>query len=244
MTTRNRRDRSNAPVSTPAQQDGADVVAEVGAEQDEASGELVADEAKIREIGAVSSEAVIENRRIEEIVNKKRGGVAGIQFNVDDPLLQYETVIKVWPPNTIDISVKRLTGLPLSNVITSRPRSGTELLEAIRALHGEHDEATYALRFYDTHGKQIRGNGQITMPDTRPPKPPQGQPMQPYPYPPGYPMPAGAPQLSIRKSAPKFNIDYKLDVLATITANAPVRRLPRSDRSSTPVASSPNNTGS
>ena len=152
-------------------------MAEVGAETD-ASGELVASEEKVEEIGAVSSEAVIENRRLDEIVNKVRGNVKGTQFNIDDPLLQYDTIARVWPPSTLTIYVKRLTGAPKSEYITSHPRSGIELHDAIKAIHGEYEEASYSLK-YVTNGGQIRGNGQITMPDTRPPKPPQGQTMQP-----------------------------------------------------------------
>ena len=191
-------------VGTPAQQDEADVTAEFGAEED-AGGELVASEEKVRELGAVNSEAVIENRRIEEMVDKKRGGTKDVQLNIDDPLLQYETLIKVWPASTLNVYVRRLAGAPRQDTITTHPRTGAELYEAIKSIHGEYEEADYALKYWDTHGKKIRCNGRISMPDTRPPKPAIGAPMQPtYPYgSPGYaPTPAPAAQAAPVVAAP------------------------------------------
>lgn len=179
-------------MSTPAQQDEADIVREVGAETDDESGELLADEERIRKLGAVDSDSVIENRRLEGIVGKKRANKKNVAFNAGDLLTKYETLIKFWPPNTLDISVKRLTGSPVQQLITSRPRSGSELFDALRAVHGQHEEAKYEIKFFDNNSKEFRGNGNITMPDSRP-APQQGQPMQ-YPppgYPPGYPPPYG-----------------------------------------------------
>lgn len=182
---------------SPAQQDEADVFEEVGAERDE-SGELLADEARIRALGAVDAESVIENRRLAAIVGKKRSGKKEVPFNAGDILTKYETLIKFWPANTIDIGVKRLTGAPVQHLITSRPRSAPELFEALKLVHGQYEEAKYEIKFFDNNSKEFRGNGQITMPDTRPPSPQQGQPMHPYypygpaPAPPGYP-PLGYP---------------------------------------------------
>lgn len=196
MAARRRPHERDVRASTPAQQDEADIVAEVGAERDEDVGELVADEEKIRAIGAVDAESVRENRRLNDLVDKKRGNVKGVPFNAGDLLTKYETLIKFWPVNTIDISVKRLTGQPVQHMITSRPRSGVELYEAIKAIHGQCEEAKYELKFFDNNSKEFRGNGQITMPDTRAATPQQGQPMQ-YPYnpfaPPGAPIPPGYP---------------------------------------------------
>jgi len=188
MTTNKRKGRGGeeAPVSTPAQQDEADIVAEVGATPaNDGSGDLLADEAKVLEAGAVDAESIRENRRVEEIVNKKRAGQAGVQFNSDNLLEKYEGVIKYWPPNTLDILVKRVTGTPVEWVIQSRPRSGADLYAAILARHGRCEEAEYDVRFRDVSDKQRRGTGRITMPDTREtppvPQPPQGQPpMNPF----------------------------------------------------------------
>jgi hypothetical protein len=162
--------------NSPAQQDEADIVAEVGAQLDE-SGELVASEEAIREIGAVDANAVRENRAMEEYVNKKRGNVEGATFNSDDLLLRYEAAIKLWTANTLDISIRRLTGPPAQHTVTSRPRSGIELYDVIRRIHGELNEAEYEVKFFDTNRKVFRGTGRITMPDGRPPAQ-QGQPMQ------------------------------------------------------------------
>jgi hypothetical protein len=187
------------PVGTPARQDEADIVAEVGAVQsDDDSGELLADEAKIREAGAVDAESIRENRRIEEMINKKRSGLKDVPFNVDNLLEKYEGIIKYWPASTIDILVNRITGTPVQWVIKSRPRSGSELYEAIKMHHGRYEEATYNVLLFDTNDKKRRGTGRITIPDTRDTPPSlqtQGQPpMTPY-YPPPYGQPPqSAPQ--------------------------------------------------
>lgn len=202
MASRRRRERdpgSDGVVTVPAQEDEADVLEEVGAEHDE-SGDLVVDEEKIREVGAVDAASVIENRRIRSTVTRKRSGEKRVRFNSTDLLTSYDTAIITWPPNTLDISVRRLTGSPVTHMIMNRPRSGAELYEAIKALHGQYEEAEYEVVVKDRTTKQFRVNARITMPDTRQ-APQQGQPMayippgyppqppaQPYPYPPqGYP---------------------------------------------------------
>ena len=182
--------RGPSEVNTPTQQDEADILKEVGAETDE-SGALSADEDAVRELGAVDSESVRENRRLEAVVSKKRANVPRVSFNAGDLITQYETLIKMWTANTIDIGVKRMTGEPVQQVIISRPRSGVELYAAIKSIHGEYSEAEYEIKFFDSNSKQFRGTGRITMPDTRPPTQ-QGQPMQPM-YPPGYAPPGYAP---------------------------------------------------
>jgi hypothetical protein len=181
---------TSASASTPAQQDEADIVAEIGATPSEdESGDLEIPEEKLHEVGAVDAESVLENRRVAEMVGKKRSGQQGVQFNVDNVIEKYEGIIKFWPPNTMDILVKRTTGTPVQRVIQSRPRSGADLYAAIMAIHGRYEEAEYDVRFFDSNDKQRRGTGRITLPDTRdtPPMPQpqlQGQPpMSPY-YPP------------------------------------------------------------
>lgn len=186
MTRRRRVQDANA--STPALQDEADIVEEVGAEFDESTGELVASEESVRKIGAVDAESVIENRRTQAAIDKKSGGVSGVSFNAGDILSKYEFTIKSWPPNTLHIYVKRLTGAPVEHTIMSHPKSGAELYEAIKGVHGQYEEAKYAVKFLDSNGREFRGQGHITMPDTRTPQQ-QGQPVnypqqQPAPQPP------------------------------------------------------------
>ena len=188
---RSRRRAPSSSGSPTAQQDEADIVASVGAERDEESGELLVDEAKILELGAIDASTVIENERLQNIVNRKKAGEKKVIFNADDLLTEYETLIKVYPVNTFDISVKRLTGSALEHVITSRPRTGAELYNTLMAIHGQFEEAKYAIKFFDTTGKQFRGNSQITLPDTRPQQV-QGQPMTAPPY--QYPPPVYNPQ--------------------------------------------------
>lgn len=191
------------------QQDQSEVLEEVGATRDDDSGELVASEDRVREIGAVDADAVRENARMKAFVDKKRGGVKNVTFNTDDPLLKYEMLIALWAPNTIDIYVRRLTGAPAQHVITSRPRSGAELYEAMKIVHGAYEEAAYELKFTDNSQKVWRGSAKITMPDTRSAAP-QGQPPMNYPYyppagppgAPGYPPPPGYPPVAPVAPAP------------------------------------------
>jgi hypothetical protein len=173
--------------SVPAQEDEADILDEAGGVRDE-GGELLVDEATVLSLGAVDAESVRTNRRMEEVVKRKRGGEKNITFNTDDLLTKYEELIQRWPPNTLDITVKRLTGPEVTHTITSRPRSGVELYNAIKDAHGQYEESKYEVKFWDTNQKRYRGTGRITMPDTRPPGQQGQQPMhyQPPP-PPGYP---------------------------------------------------------
>ena len=156
------------PPGTPSQQDEADIVAEIGAKpaNDGDSGELQVDETKIREAGAVDAESIRENRRIEEMIAKKRSG-KDAPFNVENLLEKYEGVIRFWPANTIDILVNRTTGTPVQWVIKSRPRSGAEFYTALMQQHGRYEEASYNVILFDTNNKQRRGSGRITLPDTR-----------------------------------------------------------------------------
>ena len=165
---------------TPLQQGEADILAEVGATQvdNDGEGELQADEEKVRAMGAVDAESVLENRRTAEIVNKIRAGQKGVSFNLDNVLQKYDGLIQTWPPNTLDILVRRVTGTPVQWVIQSRPKSGGELYAAILAHHGRYDEAEYDVRFVDYTSKQKRGTGRIVMPDMRDTPPTQQQPPQ------------------------------------------------------------------
>lgn len=183
-----------APSGTPAQQNESDIAAEIGAVPvGDGSGEMEVDEAKLLEAGAVDAESIRENRRIDEMVNKKRSGQQGVQFNVDDPLEKYEGIIKYWPPNTMDILVKRVTGTPIQWVITSRPRSGAELYAAIKFHHGRYEEATYNIVFFDSNDKQRRGTTRITIPDTRDTPPTPQTPQSPQ-----------TPQLTLQGQQPMF----------------------------------------
>jgi hypothetical protein len=165
-----------APETSMPAEDEADILEEMGAEPDE-SGALVVSEESIREVGAVDSESVRENRRLRAIATKRRAGEKNVQINTGDVLATYDTVLKSWPANTIDIHVRRLSGAPVQRVIISRPRYGAELYEALRLLHGTYEEADYEVKLKDNTTHQFRGHGRITMPDTRAVSQ-QGQPMQ------------------------------------------------------------------
>jgi hypothetical protein len=178
--------------SVPAQQDEADILAEAEVEPDENGDPSITIE-KARELGALDADTVRNNRRINDMVGKRRANQR-VNFNVDDPIQMFDGLLQTWPTNTMDVKCVRLTGSSITKMITSRPRNGVELYEAIKTqVHGQSEEAEYQIQFIDTTSKQWRGKAKITMPDTRPPGQ-QGQPpmTQPY-YPPGYQPPPGYP---------------------------------------------------
>jgi len=169
----------------------------MGGSPDPVSGEQASDEQTVRNVGAVDAASVRENRRITRIVHKKRTGQQDIPINVDDVLVKYDTILRLYPADSMYISVKRVSGgTQVQQTITSYPRSGKELYDAILRVHGRHEEAGYEVNFIDASGKVYRGKGRITMPDT---SSAQGQPMGYPPYgapppPPGYPSQPFQPQ--------------------------------------------------
>jgi hypothetical protein len=162
-------DKFSPRVNIPAQEEEADIIEEAGAEQDEETGELMADVDRVRKLGAADPATVREDRRLRSIANKKRQGKKNVGFGTTDPLVVYETLLKAWEPDSIDITFKRLSGSQQpTHVIRSRPRSRTELYEVFMTFHGQSEMAEYDVRFHDSSGHQWRGQGRITMPDTRP----------------------------------------------------------------------------
>jgi len=194
MAGKNRRGEPPVQGDAPTKQDEADIVQEMEATADNDIGELTVDEEKAREAGAVDAASIRENRYVRDTLDKKRGGGKRIPFNVENALLKHEGLTRLWPPNTLDIIATRRTGSPIVRTIISRPKTGTELYEALmQQVHGQHPEAEYELKWLDMTTKEIRGNARITLPSTLAPgpmTPPQGQlPMNPY-----YPTPPyGAP---------------------------------------------------
>ncbi len=177
------------PMDSVPLEDEADIIKEVGAELDEETGELVADIESVRKIGAIDVESVRDNRRDREIAQRKKNGER-VAFNTRDPIPIYNSLLRSkWAPGGLDIEVKRLTGPSAFNVITSRPRNGTELYERLKELHGPSPEYEYEVKFLDIGIHKYAGTGRIVMPDARPS---QGQ--QPMAYPPqGYQPNSAAP---------------------------------------------------
>jgi len=183
-------------VNIPAQEEEADILEEAGAEEDEETGELVADIEKVRKLGAADPATVREDRRLRSIANKKRQGKKNVGFGTNDPLVVYETILKSWEPDSIDITFKRLSGSQQpTHVIRSRPRSRTELYEVFMSFHGQSEMAEYDVRFHDSSGHQWRGQGRITMPDTRPKGQQNGNGHYPQPQQPAAP---GAPSVVVQ----------------------------------------------
>lgn len=123
------------------------------------------------ELGAVDAESVQDNRRLADTLHKRRRGEKGV-WDTNDVLVKYDQIVKLWPANTINILVRRLTGIPVQHVITSRPASGTVLFNKLKDLHGEHEEAEYEIKFADVHSRQFRGMGRIGLPSGAAPPPP------------------------------------------------------------------------
>jgi hypothetical protein len=190
--------------NTPTMQDEADILEEVGAERDEETGDLVVDEETVRKLGAVDATSVRENRRLSNVIKKKRDGKKDVPFGTRDPMVIYDTLLRHWTPDSININCKRMLG-GAQVMITSHPVDGTALYEAIKFFHGQHAETEYEIKF--TGSGQYRGTGRITMPDTRTPAAQQGQPMQ-QPYypnggaPPGYVQVAPPPVAQAAQAAP------------------------------------------
>lgn len=174
---------TNRRVEVPTE-DEADIIEEVGAERDEETGELVVSEEAVREAGALDTESIRTNRRLEKIANKKLANEKNIVFNTTDIFEIYDTLLRSWLPDNLIIEITRLTGLPVQQTITSRPKSSADLYEMIKVIHGQHPEAEFKVRFKDTATMKYRGTGRIVMPDTRPPNAQQGQPPMAYQYPP------------------------------------------------------------
>ena len=131
--------------------------------------------ASVREaLEALLAKLVERGRRVAQAVGSvgREPGhdPVGVPFNAD-PLLYYESLIRLWPANTIGVFVNgveahRPTHESVRAVITSGPRTGAELHEAVMAIHGRRLETTYDLRFFSTHSRRVRGNSRITMPST------------------------------------------------------------------------------
>ena len=190
------------PSVTVTAEDEADILAEVDAERDEATGELRVSEEAMREVGAVDVESVRRNRRLQAIADKKKANVKNVNFNTNDIFDIYDTLLKAWLPDNLIIVVRRLTGSPVTQTITSRPKSGADLYEVIKGIHGQYGEAEYEVKFKDTSRLEYRGTGRIVMPDTRPSP---GQPMTSPPAPTQLPTPA-APQNPIEQFGQMFEL--------------------------------------
>lgn len=192
----------NINQQTPAQLSEEEILTQAGVEQDD-EGNLVADEEKIKELGAIDTESVIENRRAADVVGKRRANGKKIPFNTSNPIDAYDVMIQTWPPNTLDITFTRLSGgNPITGRITNRPKSGSELLKTLEQYHGKNEEAEYSVVCKDATQKCYRGTFRVFLPDTRQLEQPMGHyPPPGYPpgyYPPGYPPvaygPPGQPQ--------------------------------------------------
>lgn len=178
MTTKKREDREGRnALNVPAQEDEADIVAEVGAEQDEETGELEADIEKVRELGALDPASVRQNRHINRVADKKRKGEK-VSFGIDDPIVLYEALNRVWTNDKVDVHVQNLVTREL-HIIRSHPRSGADLYELLRGIHGPREAQEYKIEFRSASRKEYLGLARLTMPDARP-SGPQGQPPPQY----------------------------------------------------------------
>ena len=90
-----------------------------------------------------------------------------VRPDFDDLLVKYDAILRTWPAKTMKIVVERLRkGLPVRTTLSGQPGNGSELYDAIMVHHGKRKETKYDVTFIDA-GRR-RGQGHITMPDTRP----------------------------------------------------------------------------
>jgi hypothetical protein len=85
-----------------------------------------------------------------------------IRYNPSDPISTYDALLRFWPSNAIDISVKRLNGGAMT--MLNHPVDSTTLYKAIMCFHGQHAETEYEIKFVNS-GKYL-GVARITLPDT------------------------------------------------------------------------------
>jgi hypothetical protein len=194
MTTKKREDREGRnALNVPAQEDEADIVDEVRAEQDEETGELSADAERVREAGALDPASVRQNRHINRVADKKRKGEK-VSFGIDDPIVLYEALNKVWPNDKVNVHAQNLVTREV-HIIRSHPRSGADLYELLRAIHGPREAQEYKIEFRSASRQEYLGIARLTMPDARP----SGQQGQPSYY---QPPPQYSPQSPAAQAAP------------------------------------------
>lgn len=177
------------PINVPSQEDEEDILNEVGAERDEETGGLVADEDKVREIGALDPESVRMNRHVRRVADAKRKREK-VAFGIEDPIAHYDGLLRVWSNEKIEIRAQNLVTRE-QHTIKSQPRSGFDLYDTLKAIHGQRDAHEYKIEFVGAQRKEWMGSSRIVMPDARVPG---QQPPQYYPPSQGYPPPQASPQ--------------------------------------------------
>ena len=140
------------------------------------------------EMGALNAEAVQAQENRRAVVGAKRAGSKRVPWGEDNACSLYDAVIAIYTPASLDIFVQSLRN-GASWYLTSQPRSGLELYQAIeRQCHGRSDEAEYKITFSDRSIHLPRGVGRLTLPSTLhdpnapPPSPVTTQAAPSYPW--------------------------------------------------------------
>lgn len=155
------------PRTVPSQEDEADILEEVEAEQDEETGQMMASEEKVRELGALDPESVRRNRHVASVADKKRKGEK-VSFGIEDPIAHYDAILRVWSNDKVEIRVQNLVTRE-QHIIKAQPRSGGDLYKLLEGIHGQRDLAEYKVEFVGALRKEYIGNARIVMPDARVP---------------------------------------------------------------------------
>ena len=155
--------KPNQPEITPPSTPEEQIREEVGFDADDGT----ADEAAVRREGGVNAASVDANRRQKEAVGLKRAGQSRVSFGDDNACNLYDSVIQIWAPATMQILVERLGASKTSYYVTSEPRTGQELYDAINLqIHRRSEESDYKVSFKDKQSKAYRGIGRLTLPNT------------------------------------------------------------------------------
>ena len=141
------------PPSTPAET--------IRRELDVDDNDGTADEASVRNEGAINAAAVDANRRQKAAVGLKRAGTPRVSFGDDNACNVYDATILIWAPATLQILVERLGASKTSYYVTSEPRNGQE------ALRRDQPADPSALRRVRVQG-QPQGQGEQGLPRDRP----------------------------------------------------------------------------
>lgn len=160
-----RRNRVGVTAAQPIPEALDEVTAEaLAGEIQEDPDNPVVSEGKAKALGSLSPESVSEQRRIAEVIEKKRSGQKNVGWGIADACLLYDAVTQVWPPSTMSIHVT-LLATKQTFYVYSRPRDGQELYEALLKEHNkvQRPDCEYQVAFQDRATKYPRGQGRITL---------------------------------------------------------------------------------
>lgn len=154
-------------------------------------------EDEIRKLGAVDRESAQNNKAESEAIARRRRGETNVRFGDTDPLVKYDSIVKVFGAERLTLYITKVDPPPEVNCLPMNAvhvRNGQQLYDTIlRTYHRQSPAATYFIRVREAGTD--RGQLRINMPDTTMTAMPSqvaSMPwMQPQPQLYGYPAPMG-----------------------------------------------------